>query len=498
MVTHISTVAFQGVEVQPVDVQVQISGGLVGFTIVGLADKAVAESRERVRAAIHALGLSPPAKKITVNLAPAGLVKEGAHFDMPIVLGLLVAMEILPAEELSNYICLGEIGLDGRFLPVSGILPAAIEAQLQDKGLICPMECGSEAALAGQDLKVLAPQNLSALIHHFQGEILLPTPDVSLSSEQVSYPDFKDVKGQETAKRALEIAATGEHNLLMSGPPGSGKSMLAARLPSILPELTPSEILQVTAIKSVAGLLKDGQLSKQRPFRDPHHSASLPALIGGGQKGKPGEISLAHQGILFLDEFPEFNRQTLEALRQPIETGYVSIARANAHVTYPAKFQLIVAMNPCPCGYLGDARRGCARAPACGKKYQEKISGPMMDRLDLHVDVPALTVEDFRHATPAESSEEILFRVKQARAFRLTRGQEISTRDLEGVLLEKFCPLEEKAEALLLKAVRHYGLSGRSYHRVLKVARTVADLDQAEVLSVGHIAEALSYRPKTL
>ena len=348
MVARVKTVAFQGIDVLEVDVQVQISPGVVYFAIVGLADKAVGESRERVRAALGAIGLALPPKRIIVNLAPADLVKEGSHFDLPIALALLVAMGVLPADEIGGFTALGELGLDGTLAPVAGVLPAAIHASAHDRGLICPAAQGGEAAWAGR-IEVLAPATLLALINHFKGTQVLSPPQPKLAEEAGNHLDLKDIKGQESAKRALEVTAAGGHNLLMIGPPGAGKSMLAARLPGLLPPLDPAEALEVSMVHSIAGSLTDGRLLRQRPFRDPHHSASLAALTGGGQRAKPGEVSLAHLGVLFLDELPEFQRAALEALRQPLETGRVSVARANAHVTYPARVQLVAAMNPCGC-----------------------------------------------------------------------------------------------------------------------------------------------------
>ena len=369
MVARINTVAFQGVETLDIDVQVHMANGLPTFTVVGLPDKAVAESRERVRAALGALGLALPPQRITVNLSPADVLKEGSHFDLPIALGLLVAMNVLPEDELAGYTVLGELALDGAISPVAGVLPAAIGANAAGRGVICPAACGGEAAWAG-DVEVLAPPTVLALINHFKGVQVLAAPEPSLADAAETMLDLADIKGQETAKRALEIAAAGAHNLLMIGPPGAGKSMLAQRMPDILPAMDPREALEVSMIHSVAGLLDQGKLSRQRPFRDPHHSASLPALVGGGTRARPGEISLAHNGVLFLDELPEFARATLEALRQPIESGRAVVARANAHVTYPARFQLIAAMNPCRCGHLDDPALACSRAPRCALDYQ--------------------------------------------------------------------------------------------------------------------------------
>src|SRR5438552_5879829 len=420
MVARVRTVAFQGVEVIEVETQVTIASGLPAFTVVGLPDKAVAESRERVRAALASLGLALPPKRITVNLAPAADVKEGSHFDLPIALGLLAAMEALPAEELGFYTVLGELALDGSLTAVAGVLLAALAAAGRGSGIICPAACGGEAAWAGE-VEIIAAPNLLAIVNHFKGTQLLAPPEPSLARPHSAGLDLADVKGQESAKRALEIAAAGGHNLLMVGPPGSGKSMLAARLPGILPPLEPAEALELGMIQSVAGGLRSGGLTRDRPSRDPHHSASLPALVGGGPRARPGEISLAHQGVLFLDELPEFNRAALESLRQPLEIGRVTIARANGHVTYPARIQLVAAMNPCRCGWLSEPGRACSRAPRCAQDYQAKISGPLLDRIDLHIDVPAVSTDDLALPPPAESSAEIGRRVAAARARQSAR-----------------------------------------------------------------------------
>ncbi|MEX0298800.1 MAG: YifB family Mg chelatase-like AAA ATPase, partial [Kordiimonas sp.] len=381
MVASVQTIAFEGIKACAVEVQVQVSSGLPSFTIVGLPDKAVNEARERVRAALSAIGMSLPAERITVNLSPADRPKEGSHYDLPIVLALLAAMGVLPVDSVAETVAMGELGLDASIRPVAGVLPAALHASSEEMPFICPAASGSEAAWAGGEDIIAAP-HLLALINHIRGRQVLASPEPKVDEEIAAHLDLSDIKGQEAAKRALEIAAAGGHSMLMMGPPGSGKSMLAARLPSILPPLTPQEALEASMVASVAGQLTDGVIKKIRPYRNPHHSASQPALIGGGAKAKPGEVSLAHSGVLFLDELPEFSRATLEALRQPIETGEAVIARAQAHVTYPARFQLIAAMNPCRCGYLDDAGLACSRAPKCASDYQAKISGPLYDRMD--------------------------------------------------------------------------------------------------------------------
>jgi len=499
MVARVATVAFQGIDVVDVDVQVQVSSGLPVFAVVGLPDKAVAESRERVRGALTALGLALPPKRIVVNMAPADLLKEGSHFDLPIALALLTAIGVLPAEEVGGMLALGELALDGRLSPVAGVLPAAIHASAKELGLICPAAQGGEAAWAA-GIEVLAPDSLLALVNHMKGtQVLSPPVPKAEAVAQAGVPDLKDVKGQENAKRALEIAAAGSHNLLMVGPPGSGKSMLAKRLPGLLPPLSPAESLEVSMVHSLAGTLPGGGILRRRPFRDPHHSASLAALAGGGMRVKPGEISLAHLGVLFLDELPEFQRATLEALRQPLESGAITIARANSHLTYPARVQLVAAMNPCRCGHLDDPAQACARAPRCAVDYQGKISGPLFDRIDLVVEVPAVSAADLSLPPPAEGSAEVAARVAAARDVQARRyaacGQPLrSNAELEGQLLEELASPDAAGRDLLLEAAQRLKLSARGYHRVLKVARTLADLAGQETVGRTQVAEALSYR----
>ena len=499
MVARINTIAFQGVEVQAIDVQVQISNGLPAFTIVGLPDKAVAESKERVRAALHALGIALPAKRLTVNLAPADVMKEGSHYDLPIALGLLAAMDVLPKIEMEKYVVLGELSLDAGIRSVAGVLPAAIHASANDNSLICPEACGGEAAWAGE-LEILAPSNLLQLINHIKGTQMLGRPEARLKAANDAarrIPDLAQVKGQETAKRALEVAAAGGHNLLFIGPPGAGKSMLASCLPGILPPLSPREALEVSMIHSLAGTLEDGGLVKARPYRDPHHSASLPALVGGGHKARPGEISLAHRGVLFLDELPEFQRGTLEALRQPLETGSAVVSRANAHVTYPARFQMIAAMNPCRCGYLGDPDQECSKAPRCGGDYQSRLSGPLLDRIDVQVEVGAVKIADLASHPAGEASAAVAARVGAARARQAERygtAGVFTNAEASPELLEQVLAIDPAAKAVFLQAAERLRLSARAYHRLLKVALTIADLAAAPVVDQPHIAEALSYR----
>jgi magnesium chelatase family protein len=503
MVARISTIAFQGIEAVPVDVQVMLGPGKQGMHIVGLGDKAVAESRERVQAALHASGLSLPPKKITVNLAPADLPKEGSHYDLPIALGLMAALGAVPSDSLNGFVVLGELSLDGTIAAVAGVLPAAIGANALGKGLICPHECGPEAAWAGEDVDIVAPRSLIALANHFRGTQVLRRPEPAVRPHAEDIIDLADIKGQETAKRALEVAAAGGHNLLMIGPPGSGKSMLAQRLPTILPPLSPKELLEASMIASVAGELSDGKLSLRRPFRAPHHSASMAAMVGGGIRARPGEVSLAHNGVLFLDEFPEFTPQVLDSLRQPLETGDCMIARVNHRISYPARFQLIAAMNPCRCGMAGEPGMTCARGPRCQSDYQARISGPLMDRIDLRIEVPALTPGDLIRPNKPETSAVVAARVAAARQVQRERfekrglGMILTNAQCSTALVEEIAAPDAAGLSLLSDASEQLKFSARAYHRILKVARTLADLDGTERVGRIHLAEAISYRMPT-
>lgn len=500
---EVATVCFYGIRALAITVQVHIAGGgLPCFSIVGLADKAVSESRERIRASLHTLGLALPAKRITMNLAPANIQKEGSHYDLPLALGVMAAIGALPLSLLSGLMALGELGLDASIKPVRGVLSAAVLAASMNKTLICPAECGAEAKWGG-DMEILAPGHLLDLINHFKNVKELPLP-YAISEPPVFHRlDFADIRGQDTVKRALTIAAAGRHNMVMSGPPGSGKSMLAERIMTILPALEPQESLELTMIHSVAGQLKDGRLLRQRPFRSPHHSVSMPALVGGGARGLPGEISLAHHGVLFLDELGEFQRPLLESLRQSMQTRQAVVARANHHAVYPADFQLIGAMNPCRCGYLGDIDRQCQKAPACGRQYRNNLSGPFLDRIDLSVDVApvpltCLVGNASGEKTPRQSpdlAEKVQSVWKIYNSCEANEGEHNvalrpSPGQLDALLADCF-----PARAVLLKAAEKKKMSARRYFRMINLARTIGLLDHgAPVVTPVGMAEALSYQ----
>ncbi len=495
----LNSIIFNGMDATRIDVQVQLATGFAKpeFNIIGLADRAVKESAERIRNVLSAVNLALPPKRLTVNLSPADVEKSGSHFDLPILCGILCAIGVLPEEKLSQYLILGEVGLNGAVVKTDAVLPAGVWAKKNGLGLICPGPQGGEARLSGHD-DILAPYHVLELINHFNGTSPLQTPDeiTHVTKESHHAIDMSDVHGQDAAKRALEIAAAGGHAMLMVGPPGSGKTMLASRLPTIMPEMTAEEILETSIIYSIAGQLDNKSLMSSRPFRSVHHTSSPVALAGGSSDARPGEISLAHNGVLFLDELPEFNRATLEILRQPMESGKILISRARRNATYPARFQLIAAMNPCPCGHLGNAALSCSRAPRCAEAYQNKISGPLLDRIDLHVDVDAVNPWEMNKddGTPRETSATIRARVVAARNRQISRQGHVNA-TLDGPELEQFAPLNEELTTFLNTAAEKMGMSARGYNRIKRLARTIADLRGATDIEMCDLAEALSYRP---
>ncbi|SFR08363.1 YifB family Mg chelatase-like AAA ATPase [Poseidonocella sedimentorum] len=497
MVARACTVAFEGVEARMVEVQCAVTPGLPAFAIVGLPDKAVSEARDRVRAALASMGIALPSRRITINLSPADLPKIGSHFDLPIAVALLAALEIIPQDATEELVALGELSLDGTIVPVIGALPAAMAAAEEDRHLLCPRASAPEAAWVGA-CTVIGARTLGEVVGHYSGRAPLAPAEPGEVTSEAKFRDLRDVKGQERAKRAMEIAAAGRHHMIMIGTPGSGKSMLAARMPGILPPLTATEALETSMIHSVAGLLEEGGISRTRPFREPHHTASQAAIIGGGRTAQPGEISLAHNGVLFLDEFPEFPRQVLETLRQPIETGEVMIARANAHVRYPCRFLLMAAANPCKCGYMSDPARACARVPNCGEDYLGRISGPLMDRFDLRIDVPPVAFSNLDLPASGEPSATVAARVAKARARQDARFADAAgmrtNADAEGELLEQIAAPDAEGRELLTRVAGQFSLSARGYHRVLRVARTIADLAGSEAVRRPHVAEAISFR----
>lgn len=498
MLAKTSSVALVGVDAVVVTIEVDVAPGMPAFQVVGLPDQAVSEARERVRAALRNSGLPfPSASRITVNLAPADLRKEGPIFDLPIALGLLVAQGILPQEQLDGYLIAGELALDGQVRSVPGMINLALRAASLGWKALVPVANANESAVVDQ-VEVYAPEDISAAVEHFIGRNrLLPVEPKTADPDPEQLLCLGDIKGQSQAKRALEIALAGGHNLLMLGSPGSGKTMLSRRAASLLPSLTRNEALEVTRIHSAAGVLGSRGLIQYPPYRAPHHTVSDAGLIGGGSVPKPGEVSLAHHGVLFLDEFPEFNRKALETLRQPLEDGQVTISRARASLTYPARFQLIAAMNPCPCGYWGDSQKPCTCSVHERTRYMGRISGPLLDRIDLTVTVPRLSVDELTRSVHSETSEVVRARIVAAREQMLAR-QGHRNGYLQGQALREHTQLSSNAEFFIRAAAKQLDLTGRGFDRILRVARTIADLAQQPEIREAHLAEAVAYRPKTL
>ncbi|MBR2141169.1 MAG: YifB family Mg chelatase-like AAA ATPase [Rickettsiales bacterium] len=501
MVAKIKTFALLGTEIIDVNVEVKLSSGIVAFNIVGLPDKIVNEAKERIRASINSIGLSFPVKRLIVNLNPADVSKEGSYLDLPMAIGILIEMGIIPQEKINKYVVVGELSLDGALNKVNGILPVALGAKERGLGIICPKCCAKEALWVDENIDIVAVDDLLTLINYLNGRCEIEKPTINRKMDDTNYPDLKDVYGQRQGKRALEIAAAGGHNLLMIGPPGTGKSMLAQRILGILPELTAKEILEINIMKSISSGLNNGELVNKRPFLDPHHSCSMPAMVGGGSKSKPGQISMAHNGILFLDELPEFSRQVLDSLRQPLETGKITVARAAQSITYPAEFQLIGAMNPCRCGHYGDVEKQCKRAPFCAQEYQNKISGPILDRFDITVDIPKIDIfKEKAKAVNNETSAVVKKRVDVARQMQIERYKDSKTnhRMLNAYAsndeIGKYMKLDDKCENVIMLANQVFNLSLRGYNKIIKVARTIADLEQSENITENHVREALMFK----